>query len=154
MFTEFLAQQNNVGDTEIFTLDVLDLRRIYGSLAGPSAGRDIKIQVAVSEWGKVDVPYRAYYGQVKVADVTDLAKFGKGLLARNLRFYGGSTDVNDAMGNTLANLPEKFWYFNNGITILCEHVVKTVLNGDGRDYGIFDCEGVSVVNGAQTVGVI
>jgi hypothetical protein len=148
-----LAQQNNVGENEIFTLDVFDLKRIYSELSGPSTGH-IKLQIALGEWGKVDSPFRAYYGQVKMSDIAGWAQFGKSLFDKNLRFHRGSTEVNDAMEMTIDRSPEKFWYSNNGITVLCGSVDKTVLNGDSRDYGIFDCQGVSVVNGAQTVGVI
>jgi hypothetical protein len=151
---ELLAQQNNVGDMDIFTLEVFDLKRIYGELSGHSASRNIKIEIALTEWGTIETPYRAYYGQVKVADVAGWALHGRGLLDRNLRFYRGATEVNDAMETTLGASPDRFWYFNNGITILCSSIAKKVLNGDSRNYGIFDCQGVSVVNGAQTVGVI
>ena len=58
------------------------------------------------------------------------------------------------MDDTIAMSPEKFWYFNNGITVLCESIDKTRLNGADTSWGVFECDGVSVVNGAQTVGVI
>src|SRR5262249_7405925 len=45
-------------------------------------------------------------------------------------------------------------YFNNGLTALCASVQKKLVGGTGREIGIFDCKGVSVVNGAQTVGSI
>lgn len=64
------------------------------------------------------------------------------------------TEVNEAIEKSALHNPERFWYLNNGITILCNKVDKQVYNGDARDFGIFDCEGVSIVNGAQTVGVV
>jgi hypothetical protein len=149
-----LADQNNVGDAEIFSLEVFDLPRVYAHLSGAASAKNIKIQMALSEWAKMDSPYRAYYGQVKLSDVATWAKLGKPLFDRNLRFYRGASDVNTAMESTIQESPDRFWYFNNGITVLCSKVEKTVLNGDNRDYGIFDCQGVSIVNGAQTVGVV
>ena len=151
---EFLKQQNNVGDTEVFSLEVLNLAKLYGFLSGSAVTNKIKLQIALSEWGTMEDPYRAYYGQAMVSDIANWAAHGKRLLDKNLRFYRGSTDINDAIESTLAGQPEHFWYFNNGITILCSKVEKTVLGGDSRTMGIFDCEGVSVVNGGQTVGVI
>jgi len=149
---QFLQQQNNVGDTEIFSLEVFDLTRIYSILN--STSKKISEQIALSEWGTMEVPYRAYYGQVTASDVAGWARHGKGLLEKNIRFYRGATDVNLGMETTIAEHPEWFWYFNNGITILCSRIEKTRLNGDSRNLGVFDCQGVSVVNGAQTVGVI
>ncbi|HKU73591.1 MAG TPA: AIPR family protein [Pyrinomonadaceae bacterium] len=149
----FLRRQNNVGEQDVFTLETLNLKRLYSHLTG-SASSKINLTIALSEWGKMDTPYRAFYGQVKLVDVAQWSQHGRALWARNLRFYRGATEVNDAMENTVLKDPERFWYFNNGITLLCNKVQKTLINGDARDYGIFECEGVSIVNGAQTVGVV
>jgi hypothetical protein len=108
----------------------------------------------MSEWGQVQDPYEAFYGQMKLSDVAEWAGHGKTLFDRNLRFYRGSTEVNDAMERTISDASERFWYFNNGITILCQSVKKALLNGVDRAWGVFRCNGVSVVNGAQTVGAI
>lgn len=47
---KYLARQNNVGDTEVFTLEVFDLQRVYKSL-DPTAARKISLQIGLSEWG-------------------------------------------------------------------------------------------------------
>ncbi len=71
----------------------------------------------------------AYYGQMKLSDIAELAKYGKPLWHKNIRYYKGDTEVNEGMEATLLNNPERFWYFNNGITILCRKLNKTPLNG-------------------------
>jgi hypothetical protein len=76
------------------------------------------------------------------------------LLSLNLRNFIGASDVNDAMTATLVSTPERFWYFNNGITVLWGEVTKKLTGGAERSSGVFDCKGVSVVNGVQTVGSI
>src|SRR5262249_40228468 len=43
---------------------------------------------------------------------------------------------------------------NNGITVLCESLRKKPLGGNNNETGTFECNGASVVNGAQTVGTI
>ncbi len=53
---------------------------------------------------------------------------------------------------TLRNSPHQFWYYNNGITALCSSIQKKMVGGSSRDTGIFECRGVTIVNGAQTVG--
>jgi hypothetical protein len=123
-FEEYLREQNNVGDIEVFTLEVFNLPRIYSLLSGPPASRDIKLQIGLTEWGTVDSPYRAYYGQVKIADVAQWTRFGRAILDKNIRFHRGATDVNDAMERTLVRTPRHFWYFNNRITVLCESATK------------------------------
>jgi hypothetical protein len=151
---QFLEQQNNVGDIEVFSLEVLNLERLYAYISGSATTNKIKLEIALSEWGTIQSPYRAYYGQVRISDIVTWASHGKQLFDRNVRFYRGATDVNTAIEDTLAKSPEHFWYFNNGITMLCSKLEKKIIGGDSRDVGIFDCMGVSVVNGAQTVGVI
>jgi hypothetical protein len=55
---------------------------------------------------------------------------------------------------TIKGNPERFWYFNNGITVLCGSVKKKAVHGNARDSGTFVCRDVKIVNGAQTVGAI
>lgn len=150
---KFLREQNNAGQADVFSLEVFDLARVYTHL-DPAARKKINLTFGLSAWGIVSAPYHAYYGQLKVSDVASWAYIGRPLLDRNLRFYRGSTEVNNAMDDTIVSEPEKFWYFNNGITVLCDRIAKAPLNGTDNSWGVFDCEGVSVVNGAQTVGVI
>ncbi|MER6969225.1 AIPR family protein, partial [Streptomyces halstedii] len=47
-----------------------------------------------------------------------------------------------------------FWYFNNGVTILCQKIAKSPAYGTDRRIGAFTFSGADVVNGAQTVGSI
>src|SRR5205807_2106308 len=61
---------------------------------------------------------------------------------------------NASIVETLNSEPDRFWYFNNGITVLCEKVSKTSLGATSRKSGTFTFEGISIVNGAQTVGCI
>lgn len=150
---KYLDRQNNVGDADVFTLEVFDLKRVYQHL-DPEAGHAINLDIGLSGWGVVHEPYQAYYGQMKLSDVAAWKNHGKTLFDRNLRFYRGSTEVNDAIEDTVSSSPERFWYFNNGITILCQSVKKTLLNGADTGWGVFKCAGASVVNGAQTVGAI
>lgn len=157
VLNEFLAEQNILSDTidhQLVTLEVLDLPRIYKAVSGAHVANGVSLQIALDEWGTVAKPHRAYYGQVEVANIAKWAEYGRAIFSRNLRFYRGRSDVNEAVEKTLVSSPADFWYFNNGITILCTRIAKLPLNGDNRNYAIFECDGVSVVNGAQTVGVI
>lgn len=148
---KWLDSQNNAGDRDVFSYEVFDIARIYKALQGRSR---IQILLALKQWGTVEDPYRAYYGVMTVQDVAQWAVHGNALMDKNIRFYRGSTDVNESLDGTLKDHATNFWYFNNGVTLLCDKVEKTHLHGNGRDLGVFRCDGVSVVNGGQTVGVI
>ncbi|XPP25967.1 MAG: AIPR family protein [Leucobacter sp.] len=103
----------------------------------------------------VSEPYTAYYGQV---EATELAEWWKShrsnLFDRNIRKFIVDSEVNVALATTLESEPEHFWYFNNGITVLCDQVVRAPVGGASRRTGKFELRGATVVNGAQTVGTI
>ena len=76
------------------------------------------------------------------------------LFTKNLRLFRFSSDVNDALSKTLATDPQYFWYFNNGITVICDSITRAAVGSPQRLIGLFTCEGANIVNGAQTVGTI
>jgi AIPR protein len=141
---------SNMVSTVIFTQTEL-----HRAVVAEAEGDSIKLEVLLSEWGQCKQPYASYYGQVEAADIGLWWKdHQQALFAKNLRKFTGSTEVNEAIKDTLKIGPEKFWYFNNGITILCTKLRKKPMGGSTRSSGAFVCEGVSIVNGAQTVGCI
>jgi hypothetical protein len=149
---DLLIEQNDV--SELFSFRPLGQAALYGIIAGQALGESVDLEVMLHEWGYITDPFLSYYGQVDLADIVTWKKFGTSLYHRNLRGFKGNTDVNEGIVNTAKSAPEKFWYFNNGITILCNELKKQPLGGADRESGVFDCEGASVVNGAQTVGSI
>jgi hypothetical protein len=111
--------------------------------------------VTLYDWGSTQEPFAAYYGQVDASAVAEWwKKHNVKLFRQNLRQFLGDSDVNSSIIETLGSEPERFWYFNNGITVLCEKVSKIALGATSRKSGTFAFEGISVVNGAQTVGCI
>lgn len=128
---------------------------LHKAVVAEAEGDSIKLEVMLSEWGHCKQPYASYYGQVEASDIGVWWKeHQQTLFAKNLRKFTGSTEVNEAIKDTLKTEPAKFWYFNNGITILCNKLRKKPMGGSKRTSGAFVCEGVSIVNGAQTVGCI
>ena len=81
-------------------------------------------------------------------------EFGNKLFAKNIRFYKGNTDVNEGMKKVLMNEPDKFYYYNNGIKLLCKSIKRKAKDSTTNTTGLFALEGVSLVNGAQTTGTI
>lgn len=140
---------------ELVTYQVLSQKELYNAAAGLVEGAPINLDILVRNWGQIDEPYLAYYGQV---DAVDIASWWQShsdrLFVPNLRKFLGSTEVNDSIINTITKNPEKFWYFNNGITILCNMIKQQPIGKGSKKSGVFECEGMSIVNGAQTVGSI
>lgn len=148
----FLDEQND--PTELIEFRPLRQADLHSIVARQAVGESVKLTILLHEWGKVTEPYLAYYGMVNLQDIGAWKQFGQSLYHRNLRGFKGSTDVNEGIIKTARFAPDNFWYFNNGITIICEKLSKQPLGGTNRESGVFECEGASVVNGAQTVGSV
>lgn len=78
--------------------------------------------------------------------------YGVRVFARNIRgFLGmGDSNINRDIAQTLKNEPENFWYFNNGVTIVCDEAKST--SKGGRT--ILSIKNGQVINGQQTTRVI
>lgn len=89
------------------------------------------LRIAAGEAASMDGVHHRFDPQSKIEswvfsmasnDVGSLfKKTGIRLFARNIRGYlGESPDINEAMANTVRDEPENFWYYNNGVTIVCD----------------------------------
>jgi hypothetical protein len=78
------------------------------------------------------------------------AKTGVRLFARNIRGFLGTTEINKAMTETIKKEPENFWYYNNGVTIVCDDLKRETHGGE--DYLRVDRP--QVINGQQTTRVL
>ena len=151
-----LNQVNEDDSTELLTFTEIKLQDIYEYLANGQINESIVLNdVLISNWGSVDAPFKAYYGTIQVSAVGEwYNQYGNQLFAKNIRYYKGSTEVNQGIKEVLKTQPEKFFYYNNGIKLLCKKITKKLPYSTGNNVGLFALEGVSLVNGAQTTGVI
>lgn len=140
--------------SELVRLRVLKQADLHGIVAQRALGESIRLEIMLKEWGQVREPFEAYYGQVDLKDVATWGKYGTYLYAKNIRGFKGNTDVNEGIINTVRSNPQHFWYFNNGITVVSTKVTPQPLGSGTNESRVFECEGASVVNGAQTVGSI
>jgi hypothetical protein len=74
-------------------------------------------------------------------------KFSKqGLFAMNLRYYVKSVKIDDPIRETIESRGDRFWYYNNGLIIVCDdYEIK------GNELILYN---FSIVNGAQTTTLI
>ncbi|MBD2083503.1 AIPR family protein [Coleofasciculus sp. FACHB-542] len=151
-FNDFLRDMND--PSEVVELRVLRQGQLHSIIASGTLGAPINFDVVLRDWGQTREPFLAYYGQVSAAEVAAWDKYHPRLFAPNIRSFLGTTEINQSIIETLSSEPEKFWYFNNGITALCGTIRKKPIGGSSHDSGVFECTDVSIVNGAQTVGAI
>lgn len=112
------------------------------------------VQIDLRNYGVVQGVARAYYGSMSVKDLAALYRDkGNALVQANIRRYRGSSEVNDGMALTLKKDSSKFFYFNNGVTLICRSIRPGSLDSS-RMLGRFHLDGVSIINGAQTAGTV
>lgn len=141
--------------TELAKFISFNLADAHKAIAGSTIGQPIDIDITIANWGLIDCPVQAFYGTISAADIAGWwGKYHRRLFNDNIRSFIGANDVNNSIQETLRSQPEHFWYFNNGITLLCKSISKAPIGGADRSLGIFHCDGLSIVNGAQTVGNI
>lgn len=87
---------------------------------------------------------------VKGTELQKIAKqFKEGLFNWNIRRYlGKKGEVNKGLLKTIEEQPENFYYYNNGISMLCE---KFEFNDKSKKLIISKAQ---IVNGAQTIGAL
>jgi hypothetical protein len=116
------------------------------------AEESVDLQVSLHNAAHVQSPLAAYFGRVRASHVAQWwHDHGDDLCTRNLRHLSIDSEVNSAMKRTISKRPEYFWYFNNGITMVCRDARRTLKDGDNL---FINCSGVSIVNGVQTAGTI
>lgn len=80
----------------------------------------------------------------------DLAKIyednGIRLFQRNIRGYLGKNDINRGIERTIEREPEYFWYFNNGVTIVCDEARQIT----DRRRKLLRVSNAQIINGQQT----
>jgi hypothetical protein len=146
--TSFL---NDSTDWAYFT--DFNLKTAHDSLNTVLAGKPIESEITLSNWGTIDEPYTAYYGQISAFSLATLWKnHRKKLFTENIRNFIGLSDINTGILKTIENEPEKFIYFNNGVTILCNSINPIPAKTIGKTTGMFECKGLTIINGAQTIG--
>lgn len=153
LYNDLLEVMNDGG--EILSLRTMRQSEVHALVSGEVEGAGIDVEVALFDWGQVNEPYAAYYGQVAASDIAAwYHEHGSRLFARNLRKFIADSDVNQTISKSVSASPESFWYLNNGITILSQSIQRKAIGGTDKKHGQFHCVGVSIVNGAQTVGSI
>lgn len=145
-----------INDTsDLVSFRTLNQGDLHAAIALGASGAPVDFDLMLLDWGAIAEPFIAFYGRVAATDVARwMRRHGRRLLAKNIRGVIQDSNVNDKIFDTLKGTPEQFWYFNNGITVLCQDIQRKPLGASDRAQGVFAVRGASIVNGAQTAGAI
>jgi hypothetical protein len=149
---EFLLEQNKI-QKDFLEFREMDFSKITHIARSKTRASDIDVSVMLRNWGRLLKPYDAVYGAVAAVDIAKWYEDnGTKLFAENLRYVIEKSDVNEGIAETADKEPANFWYFNNGVTAICDSFGKKPFGGNQTDSGVFDVQKISVINGAQTIG--
>ncbi|WP_405745447.1 AIPR family protein [Streptomyces sp. NBC_01525] len=138
--------------------EVLDHRiilapEVWASVREDLAPQPVQLRADLFPWFAVSVPYESYQGTVGAEQVAQWLEHGSNLFSLTIRNPLGRTPINNELIGTLTEEPDNFWYFNNGVTVLCESVDRTyqsIRNPQTRPITL-TLHNASIVNGVQTV---
>ncbi|GGY89407.1 AIPR family protein [Pseudoduganella plicata] len=149
---KFTAELNGDDPEPIAHSVTYGLSEIYSGLANDLSLNNVTLDATILDWSYISAPHPAYYGVIDGLSLKEWwKKHGKSLVSSNIRHALGSTEVNNEIRLSAASFPQKFWYFNNGITLIANDVAKAPAGAASRSAGVFSFKGASIVNGAQTV---
>lgn len=148
----FISELNGDDPDAIASKSIIGLAEVYAGLANDLSQNNVEVDATILEWSYIPSPYPAYFGLIDGLSLKAWwKKHGKSIVSSNIRHSLGSTEVNNEIKNSALSSPEKFWYYNNGITLIANEAVKAPAGAASRSAGVFSFKGASIVNGAQTV---
>jgi len=98
---------------------------------------------------KKDKPHKSYVFTIKAEEMARLySEHKETIFQQNVRYFLGmrSRSINEQIYQTASdgNEASNFWYFNNGITMICKKITETT---SGK---VVYLERTQIINGAQT----
>jgi hypothetical protein len=152
---ELLKQLNDLQGIEPLATHVhFAQAELFSSIAA-QARPVVNLSLQMLDWGRASEPQKVYYGRVNAVEIAEwFDQHGADLFAENIRVVIPRSEINEGILDTIKDEPEKFLYYNNGITMLAEAVEIGPGGALNRDVGFFTLTGASIVNGAQTVSTL
>lgn len=153
---------------EIFYLD--DIKELYYGQTDTNK-KDLTVSISSINKGtilnfdkdnyKLNNLANGRYVLTPVSSVYELYKEAKKseypIFDENIREYLGNKGINKNIYETLMNPNERnnFFYYNNGVTVICDHIGSYENNGQNLHTNIsFKIKNPQIVNGCQTVNSI
>ncbi|GGQ07428.1 AIPR family protein [Streptosporangium pseudovulgare] len=143
------------GLDEVLSYEVRGLSKVWQIVKEDQVAPSADLEAQLTEWIHLAGPFEAFQGRVPVENVSEwFEQHKERLFEQNIRKNLGLTKVNQGLVETLISRPDDFWYFNNGITVLCRTAERKGGSYSTRLPLTLALESASVVNGAQTVAAI
>lgn len=145
---KFCGEMND--STEIANFVFLNQERLRSMMAS-TGDAQIDLSINLRNWGRYEeVGCISYYGTASAQEVVKWYQdHGDLLFSRNIRGALVGSDVNDGIVSTAMEDPSRFWFFNNGVTVIAETFEQAPFANQKACN--FSFKRANVINGAQTV---
>lgn len=148
-----LTLLENFCDEMDVTFQDINGQLIHAALLADESLTPIKAVLTLEHQRHTTAAPKVAFGLIRVRDLAELYHdHGPRLFDQNIRSFLGRTALNREIEASLRSKPELFVHYNNGITMICQRL--TAPKTTGRLSGKYSVQGLSIVNGAQTVGSI
>lgn len=108
---------------------------------------DIEIEFIQNNNIFIESPYISYILLIRPKIVFELfTKYGFAIFYNNIRNPLFKSNFNENIALTVKDNPFQFWYFNNGVTAITDHI-KKIRAGSKK----VTVKGLQIINGAQTI---
>jgi hypothetical protein len=143
-------------DDDYIEVQFCNLTTVHDWLTGADLAIGVdRVDLTLLNPGWLRKPYETVFGLLPLRDLANLyVQHGKQLVAANIRAYKGSTEVNDRIVKTIEEESESFFYLNNGLTAYCDRLDVHTLDRGKAESKRVAAFGLSIVNGAQTLGSV
>ena len=128
----------------------INIEPIYDTLAE----REAQAYLDVSSLIDPEQKYKSILCTIKGTTLKNLwEQHPSDLFNYNIRGYLGENPINKKMKQTLEQEPEKFYFFNNGISAICTDI-SPAMNTNEATFSSIKCKNFQIINGTQTVTTI
>jgi hypothetical protein len=110
------------------------------------AGSGVRVSAALQRYDQ-NTDIESWVFPMSGSSIAEIyGRSGTRIFARNVRGFLADTEVNLSMEKTIEKEPGYFWYYNNGITIICDKAERR--GSKGKE--ILYVENPQIINGQQT----
>ncbi|MFD9367483.1 AIPR family protein [Streptomyces sp. NPDC060020] len=151
VLTRSVAEFNDFG--ELVDFRSLALADFHAAVRQDVAPKRFSVTATMADgWVAMHHPYETYMGAIAADELAGwYEQHGERLYEGNVRRYLGMTKVNQALVGSLISDPDHFWYFNNGVTVVCDDVRPHYFARRTAGQPVrLELTNAQIVNGAQT----
>ncbi len=148
--SQFLIDSNTSDNINWFYINHLDMLKVFSK---PKKIPQLTLQLNGKWLHEIVQESAILISKISVQSLYDLIKkYGDGLLNENIRYFLGlNNKVNQGIIQSLLHEPDNLYFYNNGITVICEFMK---FNASLPENTNITLDKMQIINGGQTCNTI